>query len=69
MPRPSSLTTFVFAFRRFRSLRRHRRGCGSFRDVHVDKSHVLHKLLHRGLVKSGNTVDTLNIPRDRGLRV
>ena len=35
----------------------------------VDKRDVLHKLLHRGLVKSGNTVHTLNIPRDRGLRV
>ena len=69
MPRPSDLTTFLFAFRRFRFLRRHRRGCGSSRDVHVDKRHVLHKLVHRGLGKSGNTVHTLYIPRDRGLRV
>ena len=35
----------------------------------LDKRHVLHKLLHRGLVKSGTTVHTLNIPFDRGLRV
>ena len=54
---------FLFAFRR------HWRGCGSTRDVHVHKRHVLHKLLHRGLGKSGSTIHTLNIPRDRGLRV
>ena len=60
------LDHFLFAFRRFRFLRHHWRGCGSSRDVHVDKRHVLHKLLHRGLVKSGNTVHTLIIPRDKG---
>ena len=63
------LDHFLFAFRGFRFLRRHWRGCGSSRDVHVDKRHLLHKLLHRDLDKSGSTVHTLNIPRDRGLRV
>ena len=68
MPRPSGLTFFLH-FRRFRFLRRRWRSCGSSRDVHVDKRHVIHKFLHCGLVKSGNTVHTLNIPRDRGPRV
>ena len=63
------LDHFLIAFRWFRFLRHHWRGCGSSRDVHVDKRHVLHKLLHRGLGKSGNTAHTPNIPRDRGLRV
>ena len=63
------LDHFIFEFRRFRFLRRHWRGCGSSRDVHVDKETRLHKLLHRGLVKSGNTFHTVNILRDRGLRV
>ena len=63
------LEHFLFAFRRFRFLQRHWRGCGGSRDVHVDKRHVLHRLLHRGLGKSGNTGHTLYFPRDRGLRV
>ena len=56
------LENFLFAFRRFHFPRRHWRRCGSSRDVHVHKGHFLHKLLHRGLAKSGSTVHTLNIP-------
>ena len=53
------LDHFLFAFRGFRFLRRHWRGCGSSRDVHVDKRHLLHKLLRREMDKSGHTVHTL----------
>ena len=69
MPRPSGLTTFFLHFVGFVLNRRRWRGCGSSRDVHVDKRHVLHKLLRRGLGKSGNTIHTLDIARDRGPRV
>ena len=69
MPRPSGLTNFFLHFVGFVFFGGHWCGCGSSCDVHGDKGHFHHKLFHRGLGKSGNTVHTLNIPRDRGLRV